>query len=126
MLAPGVRFAAPYAAGGSLWALPDALDDVGRLSGLRVLRTGLLLARVQGRRAEPDHALAMALRPEEAARCAELTVAQALSYQAGEALDLGERADGYTLMTCCGVPLGWGKQAGGLMKNHYPKGLRRR
>ena len=33
---------------------------------------------------------------------------------------------GYTLLTCRGVPLGFGKQAGGIMKNHYPKGLRRR
>ena len=43
-----------------------------------------------------------------------------------EALDLGDRPAGFNLMTCQGVPLGWGKQAGGLMKNHYPKGLRRR
>ncbi|MGN0996132.1 MAG: RsmB/NOP family class I SAM-dependent RNA methyltransferase [Candidatus Ventricola sp.] len=126
VLAPGVRFAAPHPAGDCLWALPEALDDPGRLSGLRVLRTGLLLARMQGRRAEPEHALAMALRPEQAARTAELTQEQALAYQAGETLDLGDRPAGFTLMTCQGVPLGWGKQAGGLMKNHYPKGLRRR
>ena len=31
-----------------------------------------------------------------------------------------------TLICCEGVSLGWGKQAGGIMKNHYPKGLRRR
>ena len=68
----------------------------------------------------------MALRPEEAIRTAELTHEQALLYQAGEALDLGDLPAGYTLLTCCGVSLGFGKQAGGLMKNHYPKGLRRR
>ena len=59
-------------------------------------------------------------------RTASLTREQALAYQAGEALDLGELPEGYTLMCCEGVSLGWGKQAGGLMKNHYPKGLRRR
>lgn len=126
VLAPGVSFDRLHAAGGCLWALPEGLDSLARLSGLRVLRTGLLLARQEGRRAEPDHALAMALRPGEAARVAELTPAQAALYQAGEALDLGELAPGYTLMTLCGVPLGFGKQAGGVMKNHYPKGLRRR
>ena len=68
----------------------------------------------------------MALQPDEAARCAELTHEQALAYQAGEALDLGDLPAGYTLLTLCGVSLGFGKQAGGLMKNHYPKGLRRR
>ena len=97
-----------------------------RLDGLRVLRTGLLLAHAEGRRVEPDHALAMALSPGEALRTASLTREQALAYQAGEALDLGALPEGYTLMCCAGVSLGWGKQAGGMMKNHYPKGLRRR
>ena len=126
VLAPGVSFDRLHAAGGSLWALPEGLDDLSRLDGLRVLRTGLLLAHAEGRRAEPDHALAMALRPEEAARTCELTWEQALAYQAGETLDLGKLEPGYTLLTLCGVSLGFGKQAGGVMKNHYPKGLRRR
>ena len=114
-----------YTAGDALWALPEGLE-MEHLSGLRVLRTGLLLAHAAGRRSEPDHALAMALRPEEAARSAELTPEQALLYQAGEALDLGDLPAGYTLLCLNGISLGWGKQAAGVMKNHYPKGLRRR
>ena len=111
--------------GDALWALPEGIDPQ-QLHGLRVLRTGLLLAHAEGKRMEPDHALAMALRPEEAARCASLTQEQALAYQAGETLELGDLPAGYTLLCCEGVSLGWGKQAGGIMKNHYPKGLRRR
>ena len=126
VLAPGVSFDRLHAAGGSLWALPEGLDDLSRLDGLRVLRTGLLLAHAEGRRAEPDHALAMALTPCEAARTAELDEAQALAYQAGETLELGDLEPGYTLLTLRGVSLGFGKQAGGVMKNRYPKGLRRR
>ena len=126
VLAPGVSFDRLHAAGGSLWALPEGLDDLSRLDGLRVLRTGLLLAHAEGRRAEPDHALAMALTPCEAARTAELDEAQALAYQAGETLELGDLEPGYTLLTLRGVSLGFGKQAGGVMKNHYPTGLRRR
>ena len=126
VLAPGVSFDRLHAAGGSLWALPEGLSDLSRLDGLRVLRTGLLLAHAEGRRAEPDHALAMALTPCEAARTAELDEAQALAYQAGETLELGDLEPGYTLLTLRGVSLGFGKQAGGVMKNHYPKGLRRR
>ena len=125
VLAEGVSFERLHSAGGCLWSLPEGLD-IARLDGLRVLRTGLLLAHAEGRRAEPDHALAMALRPQEALRTASLTREQALAYQAGEALDLGDLPEGFTLMCCEGVSLGWGKQAGGLMKNHYPKGLRRR
>ena len=126
VFAPGVETFRLHAAGDSLWALPEGLDTIDRLHGLRVLRTGLLLAHLEGKRTEPDHALAMALRPGEAARCAELTYEQALLYQAGEALDLGDLPAGYTLLTHMGVSLGFGKQAGGVMKNHYPKGLRRR
>ena len=126
VLAPGISFDRLHAAGDSLWALPEGLDDLSRLDGLRVLRMGLLLAHAEGKRVEPDHALAMALTPCEAARTAELDEAQALAYQAGEALPLGELPPGYTLLTHCGVSLGFGKQAGGVMKNHYPKGLRRR
>ena len=126
VLAKGISFDRLHMAGESLWALPDGLDDMARLDGLRVLRTGLLLAHMEGKRAEPDHALAMALRPEEAARTAELDEAQALAYQAGEVLSLGDLPAGYTLLTHHGVSLGFGKQAGGQMKNHYPKGLRRR
>ena len=33
---------------------------------------------------------------------------------------------GWTLVTHAGLPLGWGKQAGGMLKNHVPKGLRAR
>ena len=126
VLSGGVSFDRLHMAGDSLWALPEGLDDIRRLDGLRVLRTGLLLAHAEGKRSEPDHALAMALRPHEAARTAELTHEQALAYQAGEALDLGDLPAGYTLLTLHGVSLGFGKQAGGVMKNHYPKGLRRR
>ena len=126
VLATGVRFDRVAMTGGCLWSLPEGIDP-DWLRGLRVLRTGLLLAREAGKRLEPDHALAMALSPKEAERCATLTHEQALAYQAGEALTLGGNLPGgFTLLCCEGVPLGWGKQAGGMMKNHYPKGLRRR
>ena len=126
VLAPDARFDRLALSGGCLWSLPEGIEP-DQLRGLRALRTGLLLAREAGKRFTPDHALAMALLPAEAARCATLTQEQALSYQAGEALALGDHLPGgYTLLCCAGVPLGWGKQAGGMMKNHYPKGLRRR
>ena len=126
LLAPSVAFERLHLSGGCLWSLPEGIEPE-RLSGLRVLRTGLLLAREAGKRFGPDHALAMALSPDQAARSFALTHDQALSFQAGEALALeGSLPEGYTLLCLCGVPLGWGKQAGGLMKNHYPKGLRRR
>ncbi len=126
VLAPQIRFTRMHLLNGALWALPEGAKTL-QLDGMRVLRMGLLLARKQGKRWEPDHALAMALSPEEAKRIMNLTREQTLAYQAGETLHLQENAPaGYTLLCCEGISVGWGKQANGVMKNHYPKGLRRR
>lgn len=32
--------------------------------------------------------------------------------------------DGF-LVSVEGIPLGWGKESSGVIKNHYPKGLRK-
>ena len=45
-------------------------------------------------------------------------------YLAGE--ELRGDATGWTLVTAGGLSLGWAKGSGGVLKNHYPKGLRRR
>ena len=125
VFAPGREPMGVWRENGLLFLPPEGYEPR-RLAGLPVLRCGLIVGREKGRRVEPDHALAMALRPEDAARRAELTGEQALLYQAGEALFLGDLPPGYTLLTHEGRALGWGKQAGGMMKNHYPKGLWRR
>ena len=36
-----------------------------------------------------------------------------------------EGEKGWYLVTVDGYSLGWGKLSGGILKNHYPKGLRR-
>ena len=95
------------------------------LDGLRVVSPGLALLRAETARVEPEHALAMALLPGMARREAALTEKEALAFIAGEALPREGEA-GWTLVTHAGLPLGWGKQAGGMLKNHVPKGLRAR
>ena len=95
------------------------------LDGLRVISPGLALLRAETGRVEPEHALAMALLPGMARREAALTEKEALAFIAGEALPREGEA-GWTLVTHAGLPLGWGKQAGGMLKNHVPKGLRAR
>ena len=99
--------------------------DAPELDGLRVISPGLALLRVETGRVEPEHALAMALLPGMARREAALTEKEALAFIAGEALPREGEA-GWTLVTHAGLPLGWGKQAGGMLKNHVPKGLRAR
>lgn len=107
--------------GDQLWAVPEEMPD---LSGLRVLRTGLQLGTVKKGRFEPAHALALALRPEEAAAVCALTAGapETTRYLRGETLPCP--AAGWTLVAVDGLSLGWGKCSGGVLKNHYPKGLR--
>ena len=95
------------------------------LDGLRVISPGLALLRAETGRVEPEHALSMALLPGMARREAALTEKEALAFIAGEALPREGEA-GWMLVTHAGLPLGWGKQAGGMLKNHVPKGLRAR
>ena len=108
--------------GRRLFAVPL---DAPELDGLRVLSPGLALLRAETGRVEPEHALAMALLPGMASREAALTEKEALAFIAGEALPREGEA-GWALVTHAGLPLGWGKQAGGMLKNHVPKGLRAR
>ena len=106
--------------GDMLLMIPRGLPALG---GLRALRDGLRLARIGRNYVEPDHALAMALFPDQAENALDLDEEDALRYIAGETFDAPGR--GWTLVTHRNLPLGWGKIAGGTLKNHLPKGLRR-
>ena len=96
-----------------------------KLTGVRVLRAGLPLATLGRSHIEPAHALAMALDPEIARQTIDLTDEQAASYLSGEAFPV-DAPTGWTLAAWRGLPLGWCKITGGTLKNHLPKGLRRR
>lgn len=102
---------------------PAAAGDLD-LGQARVVRNGLWLATVKPGRVEPSHALALALRPEDAANRLDLSVAEAGPYLAGHPVT-ATGAPGWVLVTVDGFPLGWGKRTGSTVKNHYPKGLRR-
>ena len=106
--------------GDTLVHLPGCPD----VRGLRVLRAGLHLGQMKGKTFMPDHAWAMAYLPPAAPRVP-LTAAQAARYQAGETVDVPDAPRGFVLPTLAGLALGWGKVSDGVMKNHYPKGLRR-
>ena len=101
-----------------------APTDAPPLEGLRVISPGLCLLRAGRSHIEPAHALAMALPPECALRTAELDDAQAAAWLRGEALPRDGEA-GWTLALWRGMPLGWGKNSQGQLKNHLPRGLRR-
>ena len=119
----------PCLFGDKLYLIPRALcyddDPAELLRGLRVLRAGLCAGTVVGLdrgrgRFEPDHALALAagLSP----RSFDVDHESACAYLRGETLPCDLR--GWYAVTYEGLSLGWGKASDGIMKNHFPKGLR--
>lgn len=95
------------------------------LKGMKVLRPGLHLGTILKNRFEPSHALALALQSKDVVHCYELeTIDAARNYVAGNTFP-AEGEKGWYLLTIHGYSIGWGKLAGGMMKNHYPKGLRK-
>lgn len=106
--------------GQSLYWAPAALPDI---RGLKVLRPGLELGQLRKDRFEPAHALALWLKT--AANQTDLTADSAMlkAYMHGETIPAGKK--GWCLVCVDGFSLGWGKSDGNVLKNHYPKGLRR-
>ena len=113
--------------------LPEGIDE-SVLKGIRVIRPGLELVTRHKDRFEPVHALAMALRPDEVVGTCEIGYENAVKYLKGEALNVKseinispytKKRTGWFLITIDGVSLGWSKVVGEIIKNHYPKGLRR-
>lgn len=90
------------------------------LEGLRVLRPGLELAQLRKDRAVPAHALALWCRTARSVQ--DLTPEEARRYLEGSTL--AAETSGWTLVRVEGLSLGWGKGVQGVLKNHYPKGLR--
>lgn len=120
------------------------------LRGLKVLRPGLHLGTVKKNRFEPSHALALFLKKEQAVQAVNLTGdgTAVRKYLEGQTLTIGAGCDvemahiitrggmaaeqenvslpkGWCLVCVDGYSLGWGKATGAVLKNHYPKGLRK-
>ena len=102
---------------GSILVHTDELPD---LKGISVYRIGLHLGECHDKYLVPDHAAAYIAAPSVQTTPADPDTA--LRYLAGETFSGDE--SGWTVVTCRGLALGWGKGSGGIIKNHYPKGLR--
>lgn len=109
--------------GDNLYLAPEGLPS---LKGLKVLRPGLHLGTLKKNRFEPSHALALALSEEDVRHACQLSADDAVTaaYLNGQTFPR-EGEKGWYLILVDGFSIGWGKLAGGIMKNHYPKGLRK-
>lgn len=105
--------------GDSLYLVPETMID---LKGIKVERAGLKLGCNKKNRFEPDHALALSLKPTEVKQVTELKEPE--KYLRGETVAC-YFDKGWTLVTINNIPIGWGKAQNGVLKNHYPKGLRK-
>ncbi len=123
--------------GDNLYLAPGGTPS---LKGLKTLRPGLHLGMSRKGRFEPSHALALALKPEDAVRSSDFSLyikdegdkpaidkegAGIISdYLSGLSFK-HDGENGWYLISVDGFSLGWGKLSAGTMKNHYPKGLRK-
>lgn len=106
--------------------LPSGLPA---LSGLGVLRAGVMLGEVKKsyvQRIQPAHALFMAAQPYELRSVLDLACddSRLSAFLRGEEIQVEDSFSGYTGVAVHGILTGFGKCSNGVMKNHYPKGLR--
>lgn len=106
--------------GQSLYWAPTDMPD---LRGLKVVRPGLELGLVKKDRFEPAHALALWLVTCDNTEDFSADSPQIDKYLHGDVVPSVKT--GWCLVTVNGFSLGWGKGDGRVLKNHYPKGLRR-
>ena len=100
-----------------------APEEMPEIKGLKVLRPGLQLGEVKKDRFEPAHALALWLKNCKNAVAFSFDSPQIQAYLHGDVLPSDVK--GWCLVLADGYSLGWGKGDGRVLKNHYPKGLRR-
>ncbi len=106
--------------GTALFWAPEAMPD---LKGLKVLRPGLELGQCMKGRFEPAHALALALPTCASVQDFPPDSPEIAAFLHGDVVPSQMR--GWTLVQASGLSIGWGKGDGRVLKNHYPKGLRR-
>ena len=117
----------------ALWGVPMTVGETVRLlppnlpqlSGLGVLSAGVMLAERKKARLEPAHAVFMATAAADCRRLLSFDPqdARLRGFLHGEELTV-DAANGFTAVAVAGIPCGFGKAAGGRLKNRYPKGLR--
>jgi 16S rRNA C967 or C1407 C5-methylase (RsmB/RsmF family)/NOL1/NOP2/fmu family ribosome biogenesis protein len=110
--------------GDSLYLAPEYMPDI---RGLKVYRAGIKLGTFKKMRFEPDHALSHVLSVDDVKYYVNLSADsdEVRQYLSGMTLNCDRDIKGWCLVCVDDLPLGWGKASAGVLKNHYPKGLRK-
>ena len=101
-------------------------DDCPTVRKLNVLSAGVPVGTVAKNRLEPHHALFASAHPADCKRVVDLPLAdeRTIAFLHGEEITVS-CDKGYALVTIEGISCGFGKVSSGVLKNKYPKGLRR-
>ena len=110
----------PVTFGQTLFWAPEGMPDIQKL---KVLRPGLELGEVKKGRFEPAHALALWLGSCKNEQSYPSDSDEMRAYIHGDVVPSDVK--GWCLVKADGYSIGWGKGDGRVLKNHYPKGLRR-
>ena len=106
--------------GQNLYWAPADLPDISRM---KVMRPGLELGTVKKDRFEPTHALALWLKDCKTVERLAVDSDELKAYIHGDVVASGKK--GWCLICAGAYSIGWAKGDGRVLKNHYPKGLRR-
>lgn len=108
--------------GDKLYILPENLPD---MTGLGVIRAGVLAGEFKKNRFEPAHALFMSSHPDNIKRVLDLHEGdkRIQDFLSGMEIDC-DCSNGYTAVAYHHIILGFGKTSNTRLKNKYPKGLR--
>ncbi len=110
----------PVTFGQTLFWAPEGMPDI---SKLKVLRPGLELGECKKGRFEPAHALALWLDGCKSEQSYAPDRDEIRAYLHGDVVP--SQIKGWCLVKAGAYTIGWGKGDGRVLKNHYPKGLRR-
>lgn len=108
--------------GDNLYLVPE---ECPKLDKIKILRYGLHLGTLKKNRFEPSHALSHYLKYDEIKNVQNISLndEKIFEYLRGNVINTGE-SRGWVAVAVEGILLGWGKESNGVLKNHYPKGLR--
>ena len=106
--------------GQNLFWAPAQMPDIRKI---KVMRPGLELGCVKTDRYEPAHALALWLKNCANTERYGADSEEMKAYLHGDVV--ASEKKGWCLVCADGYSIGWGKGDGRVLKNHYPKGLRR-
>jgi len=109
--------------GDGLYLAPCHMPDI---KGLKVIRAGIKLGTFKKNRFEPDHALSHAVTSPDVKCCIDIEPdsKEITDYLKGLSIPCDRSLKGWCLVCTMNLPVGWGKASGGMIKNHFPRGLR--